>query len=566
MITIEIKKSKKLKEYNSAFLSFPYNDSIINYLRRMPVKYYLPETKQWEIPTTLIPNFKLAFESFGITVIDNSIENQLDARDTDLDDSLLNGYDFKTKPFEHQLFAIKYGLKYDSWFLGDEMGLGKTKTAIDIAVARKLKYGYKHCLIVCGVNTLKWNWVNEVLTHSNEKPWILGQKETKNGTTKIGSTKDKLADLQYLLTNETTTYFIITNIESFRDKTIADTIKLLCDKGIINMCVFDEAHKCKNPQSQQTKGFIKCQPKVKIAMTGTPLMNSPLDLFIIMKWLGFENHSFTAFKNHYCVMGGFGGYEVISYKNLDELNANLNAIMIRRLKSDVFDLPEKTYIEEYVEMLPKQEVLYKEVKANIVSSLDMINFKGDPLASLIRLRQVTGYPGILSSEVSESAKLDRMEDLVEEAISNNQKVLIFSNWTQMTDAIYERLFDKQYGIMRITGDTKDNQRQAIVNAFQNTDMCKVLLGTIGAMGTGLTLTAATVVIFVDEPWNRALFEQAVDRCHRIGTTNNITIYSIMCKGTIDERVHSLIYKKGVMSDAIVDNKMSSKEILNYLLD
>ena len=120
--------------------------------------------------------------------------------------------------------------------------------------------------------------------------------------------------------------------------------------------------------------------------------------------------------------------------------------------------------------------------------------------------------------------------------------------------------------MRITGDTKDNQRQDIVSAFQNTDMCKVLLGTIGAMGTGLTLTAATVVIFVDEPWNRALFEQAVDRCHRIGTTNNITIYSIMCKGTIDERVHSLIYKKGVMSDAIVDNKMSSKEILNYLLD
>ena len=116
MITIEIKKSKKLKEYNSAFLSFPYNDSIINYLKRMPVKFYLPETKQWEIPITLIPNFKMAFDSFGITVIDNSIENQLDARDTDLDDSLLNGYDFKTKPFEHQLFAIKYGLKYDSWF------------------------------------------------------------------------------------------------------------------------------------------------------------------------------------------------------------------------------------------------------------------------------------------------------------------------------------------------------------------------------------------------------------------------------------------------------------------
>ena len=563
MITVEIKKAKKLKEYNSAFVSFNYNENIVNYLRRLPVKFYHPETKQWEIPTTLISNFKMCFDNLGVHIIDNSVENVVEARASEISNDILNGYNFKTKPFEHQLFAIKYGLKYDNWFLGDEMGLGKTKTAIDIAVARKLKYGYNHCLIVCGVNTLKWNWVNEVHTHSNEDAWILGQKTLKNGAIRIGSTTDKRNDL---LQAENLPYFIITNIESFRDKTIAETIQKLCDKGIINMCVFDEAHKCKNPQSQQTKGFIKCQPTVKIAMTGTPLMNSPLDLFIIMKWLGFENHSFTAFKNHYCVLGGFGGYEVISYKNLDELNANLNAIMVRRLKSDVFDLPEKTYIEEYVEMLPKQEILYKEVKANIVSNLDMIDFKGDPLASLIRLRQVTGYPGILSSDVLESAKLDRMEDIVEEAISNKQKVLIFSNWTQMTDVIYDRLFDKQYGIMRITGDTKDNQRQDIVNTFQNTDMCRVLLGTIGAMGTGLTLTAATVVIFVDEPWNKALFEQAVDRCHRIGTTSNITVYSIMCKGTIDERVHSLIYKKGVMSDAIVDNKLSSKQILEYLLD
>lgn len=565
MITIEIKKSKKLKEYNSAFVSFPYNEQIISYLRRMPVRYYIQETKQWEIPTTLIPNFKLAFESYGITIIDNSVQDNVEAREADIDDTILNGYEFKTKPFEHQLEAIKYGLKYDAWFLGDEMGLGKTKTAIDIAVARKQRYGYKHCLIVCGVNTLKWNWVNEVLTHSNEKPWILGQKEGRNGTIKIGSTKDKLSDLQYLLNNETTTYFLITNIESFRDKDIAETVKKLCDKDIINMCVFDEAHKCKNPQSQQTKGFIKCQPEVRIAMTGTPLMNSPLDLFIILKWLGFENHTFTAFKNHYCVLGGYGGYEVISYKNLDELNANLNAIMIRRLKSDVFDLPEKTYIEDYVEMLPKQEVLYKEVKNNIVSSLDMINFKGDPLASLIRLRQVTGYPGILSSDVTESAKLERMEDLIEEAVANNHKVLVFSNWTQMTDEIFNRLWEK-FNVLQITGDTPDFTRQETVNIFQNTDKCNVLVGTIGAMGTGLTLTAATVVIFVDEPWNKALFEQAVDRAHRIGTTNNITIYSLMCKGTIDERVHNLIYKKGVMSDAIVDNKLSSKEVLQYLLD
>lgn len=564
MITIEIKKAKRIKDFDSAFLSFNYDENIISYLRRLPVRFYFPETKQWEIPLTTLENFKTIFSNYQIQVIDT--REKLTKEQQTVDENLVIDYEFKTKPFDHQMWAIQYGMMYDNWFLGDEMGLGKTKTAIDIACARKHKFNYEHCLIVCGVNTLKWNWVNEIHTHSNEDGWILGQRTTRGKVVKIGSTKDKLTDLQHLFDNpRDLPYFIITNIESFRDKDIADTVKKLCEKDIISMCVFDEAHKCKNPQSQQTKGFIKCQPKVKIAMTGTPIMNSPLDLFIILKWLGFENHSYTAFKNHYCILGGFGGYEVLGYKNVKELTDSLQDIMVRRLKTDVFDLPEKTYIEEYVEMLPKQEILYKEVKANIMSNIDMIDKAIDPLASLIRLRQVTGYPGILSSEIQESAKLDRLEDLVDEAIINGQKVVIFSNWTQMTGVILNRLSKKHNGVL-ITGDTKDYVRQLNVEDFQNDPECKFILGTIGAMGTGLTLTAGTVVIFVDEPWNKALFDQAVDRCHRVGTTNNITIYSLMCKGTIDERVHELIYKKGAMSDAIVDStKMTNTEIFNYLL-
>jgi SNF2 family DNA or RNA helicase len=198
----------------------------------------------------------------------------------------------------------------------------------------------------------------------------------------------------------------------------------------------------------------------------------------------------------------------------------------------------------------------------------MIKFDNNPLSTLIRLRQATGYTGILSSVVQESAKLDRMEDIVEEAISNNQKVVIFSNWTQMTDIVYERLFSHKYGVVTITGDTQDAQRQNAVKAFQETDMTQVIIGTIGAMGTGLTLTAGTVIIFLDEPWNRALFDQAVDRCHRIGTTSNITIYSLMCKNTIDEKIHKLIYKKGQLSDAIIDGHIigDKSAVLDYLLN
>lgn len=441
-----------------------------------------------------------------------------------------------------------------------------TKQVIDIAVAKKLQKDYHHCLIVCGVNGLKWNWLNEVHTHSNEDAWILGQR-FKNHKIKIGSNADKLADVKALSTGQIQSYFIITNVETLRDEKIAEELKKLCDNKTIGLVAIDEVHKCKNPASQQGKGILKLQSECRIAMTGTPLMNQPFDLFIILKWLGYEKHAFYAFKQHHAVYGGYGGYEIVGYKNLNELQERLDDIMLRRLKNDVFDLPDKLYIDEYVEMTPKQAKIYNEVTMDIKSNIDQIKMANNPLAELIRMRQATGYTGILSSTIQESAKLDRMEELVEEAIENGKKVVIFSNWTQMTDAIYDKLAGKDYGVSVITGQTKDSDRQNIVELFQTKDYCKVLIGTIGAMGTGLTLTAGTVEIFMDEPWNKALKDQAEDRCHRIGTTQNITIYTLMCKGTIDERIHDLIEKKGAMSDALVDGKVdiSNSLMLDFLL-
>ena len=562
MITVKIDKPKSIQGDFSAYVSFKYDPAIVTVLRCLPQKHYYPDSRFWEIPVNKIEWLMQQLDGYEFDVIGNL--EALKSKDETV--IIPETFKFKTKPFKHQEEAFIYGMKHNCWFLGDEMGLGKTKQSLDIAVARKLKYGYKHCLIVCGVNTLKWNWANEIRTHTNEAPWILGQKESKNGTIKIGSTKDKLNDLKYLLDNETSTYFLITNVESFRDKEIAEVTKKLCDKGIINMCIADEMHKMKNPTSQQTKGFFKCDTECKIAMTGTPLMNNPLDLYVLLKWLGYETHAFYSFRSHYCIMGGFGGYEIVGYKNMDQLRETMKDIMLRRLKTDVFDLPEKLYVDDYVDMTPKQTVVYKEVEADIKANIDMVQFDNNPLSTLIRLRQATGYTGILSSDIKESAKLDRMEELVEEIISNNKKCLIFSNWTQMTDVIHERLKGK-YELGVITGDTKDYDRQFIVDQFQN-GIKDILIGTIGAMGTGLTLTAATSVIFVDEPWNKALFEQAVDRAHRVGTTENVTIYSIMCKNTIDERIHDLIYKKGLLSDAIIDGHIvgDKMKVLNYLIN
>lgn len=565
MINIELKESIKLQIQGnySGFISFEYDSKIVEVLRSLPLKVYDKDTTTWEVPVDKILSIIKRLKGFEIELKGNLA--LLEPKKVSLE--LPENFQFKTTPFEHQRAGVEYGLKYDKWFLGDEQGLGKTKQVIDIAVIRKLKLGYKHCLIVCGVNTLKWNWVNEIKIHSNEDSWILGQKFTKKGSVRIGSTNDKLKDLLHIENHsEDLPYFLITNIESFRDEKIAEQISKLCKLGIINMCAADEMHKMKNPSVQQTKGFLKCLPECRIGMTGTPLMNSPLDLYVILRWLGYESHAFYSFKKHYCVMGGYGGYEVIGYRNMEQLTAQINDIMLRRLKSEVLDLPEKTPVDEFVEMSTKQSKLYDEIETGIKNELAMGTLDlSNPLSILTRLRQCTGYTGIVSDCIFESAKLDRMEDLVEEAVSNNQKVILFSNWTQMTDIIQERL--KQYNPAVITGATNDSSRQEMVSKFQTDNSCKVIVGTIGAMGTGLTLTAGSVVIFLDEPWNRALFDQAVDRAHRIGAKSNITIYSLMCRGTIDERIHDLIYKKGIMSDAIIDGKVigNKMEVFNYLL-
>lgn len=556
MININVAKSTNCNGDWSLYISSPYEEKIVNTIRSFPSRHWNKDTKEWEVPFKYLSPFitELSDHEFDITGPYIPL--------TTSKVTSVEGFKFKTTPFHHQVTGFEYGLNSDRWLLGDEQGLGKTKQVIDIAVAKKIKEGIKHCLIVCGVNGLKWNWLNEIHTHSDEDAWILGQ-QIKGNKIVIGSNADKLANAEAL--EAIPSYFIITNVETLRNSEIANVLADWCKSGEIGMVAIDEIHKCKNPSSQQGKGILKLQSKYRIAMTGTPLMNTPLDLFIILKWLGYEKHSFYQFKNYYCIMGGFGGYEVVGYRNLENLQSQLDDIMLRRLKSDVLDLPEKTHINEYVEMTPKQSQIYKEVSADIKANIDQIKMSNNPLAELIRLRQATGYTGILSSIITESAKLDRMQELIEEAVENNKKVVIFSNWTQMTDVVRNRL--KYYNPAVITGQISDAERQRQVDKFQTDKSCYVIVGTIGAMGTGLTLTAGTVEIFLDEPWNKALKDQAEDRCHRVGTTDNITIYTLLCKNTIDERINELVERKGAMADAMVDGKIigNKKDLLNYLL-
>ena len=556
MITINIRDSKQCNEQYSMFVSFPYDNKIVDVIRSLPTRFWNKDEKEWEVPLKKLQYLLDNLSDYDFDISGKYVELEKPKAVTPAN------FKFKTKPYEHQIEGFNFGLANDRWLLGDEMGLGKTKQVIDIAVAKKLQWEYKHCLIICGVNGLKWNWYNEILTHSDEKPYIIGQRRRKNGNLYIADANEKMQDI---LAIDELPYFIITNIETMRNQDIVTELVKLCKNKTIGLVAFDECHKAKDPTTQQGKGMLKIQADTMIAMTGTPLMNTPLDLFFILKWLGYERNSFYKFKNHYAEFGGFNNYQILRYKNLDELQERLNDIMLRRLKDEVLDLPEKTYIDEYVDMSAKQAVIYNEVTSEIKSNIDNIKMSNNPLAELIRMRQATGYTGILSSTVQESAKLDRMEELVEESVQNNKKVVIFSNWTQMTTPIAERL--RKYNPAIITGEIGADTRQQMIDKFQNNDKCKVIVGTSGAMGTGLTLTAGTVEIFLDEPWNKALKEQCVDRCHRIGQKRNLTIYTIMCKNTIDEKVHEIVEEKGALSDAIVDGKVTHNkvELLEFLL-
>ena len=214
-------------------------------------------------------------------------------------------------------------------------------------------------------------------------------------------------------------------------------------------------------------------------------------------------------------------------------------------------------------MTAKQKVVYKEAEACVRSEYHKIKMSSNPLSMLLRMRQATGCPSILSEKctLTDSAKLIRMKEMVDEITSAGGKVIIFSNWSSVTEESKEIL--KDYKPAYITGDTNATDRMNEVDRFQNGN-CNVIIGTIGAMGTGLTLNKANTVIFLDEPWNRALRDQAEDRAHRIGTQGTVNIITLMCVDTIDTKIHELVEKKGALSDALVDGKISMEDI-NFLL-
>lgn len=296
MITVE--KLEKGTYFDDAFkISFRYDPTTVAKVKELAERRYLPEDRAWEIPAHELPAL---IEKVGLSNIKSEeavvqalntkeIEDKREATQERLKGiKPVRDFDFKTAPLPHQIEAFNYGMEKNSLLIGDEQGLGKTKESIDICVARKKEL--IKTLIVCGVNSVKYNWEKEIQIHSNE------------GCVMVDG---KTMDVRVQQLNDWyrgSSYFGVINIESLRNEKIQDALYLGIKDGYIGAIIVDEIHKAKNGGSQQGKALRFLKAPVKIGLSGTP-MNKAEDLWNILTWLGVERRSFYSFRNAYCTRG-----------------------------------------------------------------------------------------------------------------------------------------------------------------------------------------------------------------------------------------------------------------------
>lgn len=466
---------------------------------------------------------------------------------------------------------------------------GKTFETLQIAHYNRLHLNFRHCLIICCVNMSKFNWKDDIEEHSRGKyePYILGTRLKKNGQPKAEITSahkyDDLVNGTMYGGNTPLPYFLVTNVESLRYKQgkrypIIDRLIEMINSGDLNMIAIDEVHKNLSPSSTQGKELLQIKKKTEdrcmwIPITGTLLVNKPTDCYVSLRLLDVTTMPYYKWEREYCIYGGYGDHEIIGYKNIPRLKSQVQQNMIRRLKKDVLDLPSKLEVVDYVENTPYQKKLYDEVAQGIISHSEEIKSSLNPLAQFMRLRQVNGAPEILDenlkidkSYVKYNAKFVQLLTRLEEIHERGEKVLIFSNWVEPLRTIHS-LIKTKYKCAVFTGTMSETLRQKHKHAFMNNPSVTVMLGTIGAMGTTHTLTAANNVIFYDCPWTMTDYMQACDRVHRPGMTKTVNIYKIITKYTVDERVDNILFKKKGMSEFIVDNIdiRSNPELFDLLL-
>lgn len=550
MINIVEKKPEKLSGITSLFVSFDFKPEIVTVIKMADKAVYNKSNYTWELPLT-----SLAYLLDELTYLDD-ITLTLYKEEKE-EKHYYPKLTYKTKPFKHQLEAIEYGLNTPSWLLLDVPGLGKTATVIDLAAELKEQKGLQHCLVICGVNTLKTNWKNEIKKHSDLSCRVLGEKISKNGKISYASVKERAQELLQPMDS----FFIITNIETVRNDVIIEALKNTKNK--IDMVVVDEIHRCSNQKSTQGHNLLKLKNyEYKIGLTGTLLTNSPLTAYLPLRWIGKENATFTNFKGQYCEFGGFGNHQIVGYKNINILKDVIESCSLRRTK-DLLDLPPKVVIKEVVEMNDIHRRFYENVKDGIKAECDKVELKANNvLALMTRLRQATACPSALTTENIPSSKLERAVELTEDIVSQGDKVVIMSNFKESVYELEKALIN--YKPLLIEGDMKDDECYKNKELFQTNPDYKVLICTYAKASVGLTLNAANYMICIDERYTYADNLQAQDRIHRMDNDKKtVFIYYLICQNTVDERVDEIADLKKDLSDFIIDDSKND-DLINRL--
>ncbi len=532
---------------NSLLITFKYHPRLLNVIREVDGRYFNKDKRRWEVPVENVVECWDALKEHGF-IADSEVLALYEKRAVELqkiaDIKRVSAPYLGTLPlYDFQKTGAAFLRELPAALLADVPGLGKT---LQVAAAFEDSNGQ---ILVLVPASLKFNWKDELFK------WL-----PKDRSLVIHGTKQERAE-QWSYANKGMPRG---NGRIYPKWVIANYELLLHDFAQIaqrdhewSAIVCDEADRIANPFAKTTKALKMIRSSKRIALTGTPVSNTPEDLFSIIDWLypRFLG-SFSQFQKKYCKL--HPEYRrVIGYQNLELLRERVDPIMLRRLKEDVLkDFPPKTV--EYVKFdLDKDErKLYEDVKKMILEEIRKeAEFNTSTLGivpvKMLRLKQCTDHPLLLGSGAT-SSKLQVLRDMLEPIIKSGEKAIIFTQFAQMAEILAEALkhFSELQFPMVITGGVDAQERKKIVDVFNASANRHILILT--EAGTyGLNLQSATYVFHYDAPWSVSKIEQREGRAHRVGQDKPVSVYHLVANRSIDEYVLKVLSGKRVMSNKLL---------------
>jgi len=474
------------------------------------------------------------------------------------------------KLYPFQRVGVAFLKAAGSALLADEMGTGKTVQAI----VTLQEQGAWPALIVCP-NSMKRTWFKELEKWAPEVSTIV----LESGLAARHKALEAFAEL----VESGAPAALVVNWEALRLHTrlagygsirLTDEEK---EKRELNAflweaIVADECHRAKDPKAKQTRALwgVSAKAKRRIALTGTPVANSPLDLWSIMHFCSPEEWaSRTRWVDRYALQSwnNFGGMDIVGLKSehRDELFSYLDPRFLRRPKEAVLpDLPPKTYAKRYIELGSKQRKAYNQLRKEMIVELESgVLVASHPLQRLTRLVQFASAYGEMVEDglrlTEPSCKVDALEEIAEEL--GGKQAIVFAESRQLIELAATRLHKLSYTCSQITGSVSPADRQANVDNFQAGET-QFILATLGAGGEGITLTAADTTIFLQRSFSSVKNSQAEDRNHRIGQDRPVEVIDIIAADTIEEHVHEIMLGKQAKLEEVARDEATIKQWLS----